>query len=286
MSQVPCFSLSSLLNLPCSCHENLLFIPRINVCFLSDWFPVMGRVKVLISTHFMVLDLSLDSLFTKIVNLFWLWSLSELLCGGFHWVSHAFPVNWLVFSIIRTWRPLITMLSILTWRSQLFIFIFQLNSMCLHLSLLLLWNFRPVHLLHYFCIMQHFLRLFLFFLLFLFSLLLLNSGLLLKLFGKLSLVLVSVVDSISDLSVVFFSFNSLLVELESSFFLVLFFKFIEFFFTDGFVEVSKVVQLLFLFFKGGQNDVLFVSFFDLVKEVVFWLDFLLWFLPFLSCLFS
>jgi len=153
MSQIPCFSFCSLFNLPCSSHENLLFVSWINVCFLSDWFPIMSRVKVIVSTHFMVVNFSLNSLFTEIVDLFWLGSFSEFFCGGFHRVAHAFPVNRFVFPLICAWRPLITMLSILTWWSQLFIFIFKLNSMRLYLSSLLFWYFRPMHFLNNFCVM-------------------------------------------------------------------------------------------------------------------------------------
>ena len=78
------------------------------------------------------------------------------------------------------------------------------------------------------------------------------------LFDELSLVLVLVIDSISDFSVVLFSLDSLLVDLQLSPLLVLLLMLIQELLSDRLVEVSDLTQLLFLFFKTRCDDLLFV----------------------------
>lgn len=78
------------------------------------------------------------------------------------------------------------------------------------------------------------------------------------LFDELGLVLVLIIDSIPDFSVVLLPLDSLLVDLQLSPLLVLLLMLIQELLSDRLVEVPNLTQLLFLLFKTRCDDLLFV----------------------------
>jgi len=98
-----------------------------------------------------------------------------------------------------------------------------------------------VHFFDYLGIMIHLCRFLFFLFLLLFSLGFLNSALLLELLCEFGFVFIFVVYSITYFCIVLLSLYSFLVNFQSSLFLIVFFKLINFFFPDWLIEISYVI---------------------------------------------